>query len=656
MRSILNKFKFVTASVLFLLSSAMGSISPLLTAHVSADPAGKVFVCKYVGTPSVDERLQTGQNPIDVSINAIKDYSGVGSYFNDAQGRSYVLAEDIGQPDPDVSQCPAAQGPTQVAIPTPTLNDPCGADNATWIQPADSTSITWTLTNGDLVASTTTGYEFTDGTTVHDFGTAVDSDTACPNQQVPIPATPGVDDPCGADNATWVQPTDSASVTWSIVNGHLIASTTTGYEFTDGTTTHDYGLAVDSNELCPPNPVTPAVVTKEDACGTGNDTFTITPTAHVSYTWNSNPVSGTVSTGGALSVSVNAAADPGYVLTDPNDWPQTLTFTDVPCDSTSVTLCHATDSRKNPYQLITVDAAGAFNGHLGHTGPIFNPLLPKHTKWGDVIPTFTYNGQSYALNWDLSGMALLANNCGVSKPHKVHAGPVTFTDISCDEDGSYTVPETPHVTYKDANGDVIPAGTYDVDSAQKVVIRAYADPGYTLKGQKVWKYTFTEPEGCGGGETFPSNPIVTATPLACVPTAALPTGEVSVTVHNPNANSETYTVTLGGQSQQVTVAGGDSQNVTFSGLAIGTYSVEVTAADDTNATTEVTLVTCPVTPPSGGGGQVLGESTGTPAASAAKVLANTGTSVLLPTLLAISLSITALGVTYGSRRRHYPTV
>ena len=31
----------------------------------------KVFVCKYVGKPGDDERLQTGQNPISVSVNAI---------------------------------------------------------------------------------------------------------------------------------------------------------------------------------------------------------------------------------------------------------------------------------------------------------------------------------------------------------------------------------------------------------------------------------------------------------------------------------------------------------------------------------------------------------------------------------------------------------
>lgn len=70
------------------------------------DEVKKVFVCKYVGTPGEDERLQTGQNPINVSINSIKDYKGVESFFNDEHGRSYVLAEDTGQEEPDVKECP----------------------------------------------------------------------------------------------------------------------------------------------------------------------------------------------------------------------------------------------------------------------------------------------------------------------------------------------------------------------------------------------------------------------------------------------------------------------------------------------------------------------------------------------------------------------
>jgi uncharacterized repeat protein (TIGR01451 family) len=81
----------------------------------AADNLGKVFVCKYVGTPGVDERLQTGDNPIDVSINSIPDYHGVGSYFADAQGRSYVIGpehEANQHPaEPSVSDCPQPEVP-----------------------------------------------------------------------------------------------------------------------------------------------------------------------------------------------------------------------------------------------------------------------------------------------------------------------------------------------------------------------------------------------------------------------------------------------------------------------------------------------------------------------------------------------------------------
>lgn len=98
--------------VVGLISGAIG-IQAYLLSRVDATPAPKVFVCKYVGTPGEDERLQTGQNPISVSSNAIKDFQGVGSYFNDAHGRSYVLAIDEGQEEPDVSECPQPEPPEE---------------------------------------------------------------------------------------------------------------------------------------------------------------------------------------------------------------------------------------------------------------------------------------------------------------------------------------------------------------------------------------------------------------------------------------------------------------------------------------------------------------------------------------------------------------
>jgi len=63
----------------------------------------KDYVCKYVGTPGVDERLQTGQNPIWVSTDFPQ-----GAFFNDAHGRSFVLIADTVRldPEPDVTSCP----------------------------------------------------------------------------------------------------------------------------------------------------------------------------------------------------------------------------------------------------------------------------------------------------------------------------------------------------------------------------------------------------------------------------------------------------------------------------------------------------------------------------------------------------------------------
>jgi hypothetical protein len=76
----------------------------------------KVFVCKYVGTPGVDETLQTGQNPISVSVNAIQNWDGtIPGYFSDQHGRSYVLEYDEGQDEPDVTECPDGDSPEVLA-------------------------------------------------------------------------------------------------------------------------------------------------------------------------------------------------------------------------------------------------------------------------------------------------------------------------------------------------------------------------------------------------------------------------------------------------------------------------------------------------------------------------------------------------------------
>jgi hypothetical protein len=73
----------------------------------------------------VNERLQTGNNPISVDIASIKDFDGdnifdaVGLHFADAQGQSIVIAVDTGQDEPSIDDCP----PPTPDEPTPTPTD-----------------------------------------------------------------------------------------------------------------------------------------------------------------------------------------------------------------------------------------------------------------------------------------------------------------------------------------------------------------------------------------------------------------------------------------------------------------------------------------------------------------------------------------------------
>jgi hypothetical protein len=105
----------VTAIVLL---AALAGSAGVASANSQND---KYYICKYVGTPGVNERFQTGQNPIVVSANAIgQDPIVIGSYFNDSQGRSFVLAAYPQDPEPTVDDCP----PPQNGSPTPSTPTP----------------------------------------------------------------------------------------------------------------------------------------------------------------------------------------------------------------------------------------------------------------------------------------------------------------------------------------------------------------------------------------------------------------------------------------------------------------------------------------------------------------------------------------------------
>ena len=93
--------------------AAVGLVAFSAPAH-AAPASSQVWVCKYVGTPGVDERLQTGNNPIRVSGNAADDDNDgqvfVGDQFADAQGRSVIV--QIEGEDPGIEACSPTPQPT----------------------------------------------------------------------------------------------------------------------------------------------------------------------------------------------------------------------------------------------------------------------------------------------------------------------------------------------------------------------------------------------------------------------------------------------------------------------------------------------------------------------------------------------------------------
>lgn len=102
----------------------------------------KVWVCKYVGRPGVDERLQRGGNPVEVGWRAAdKDNDGqvsVGDEFADSQGRSKVI--QINGPDPGIGACPPAVGPSTTAATTPatTTSAPASTSRTTSSSPTNA--------------------------------------------------------------------------------------------------------------------------------------------------------------------------------------------------------------------------------------------------------------------------------------------------------------------------------------------------------------------------------------------------------------------------------------------------------------------------------------------------------------------------------------
>jgi hypothetical protein len=84
-----------------------------------------------------------------------------------------------------------------------------------------------------------------------------------------------------------------------------------------------------------------------------------------------------------------------------------------------ITICHRTNSDRNPYVQITVSTSSTGkHGHEGHTGPVYRPgMKPDHQKWGDIIPPHDLQGGPVApMNWTAAGQSIWSAGCHVPQP------------------------------------------------------------------------------------------------------------------------------------------------------------------------------------------------------------------------------------------------
>lgn len=406
---------------------------PVQSAYATkpADPPEdkKVYVCKYVGKPGVDEVLQTGQNPIEVSVNATGG-AAVGSYFADAQGRSFVLGAVPMDPAPNVTDCPAPEGPKEIPLPMPESMDPCGPDNAYWIVPEDTDQYEWKLkNNGELIVKTTEGYVFPGDETRHNYGKALDSGKEC-DKEIEVPAMPNPNDPCGLNNASWVLPEDGDNVTWAIVGGELIATADDGYVFVGGSKTKNFGMAQDSGELCEVPVPTPQVT---DECNIdGDNAMWIVPEDTTEVRWK-------LRANGKLV----AIANEDYVFANG----KTRINFGLPQDSGVMCV--------TPEEPTKMDVCGVEND----TFTIPESDSVQYVVNGNYLPAGTYpaNGQKvYIKAYALKGYEVQGQ----------YKWKLVFTNKYCD-------PFTPEIYKTNQNGDLLAGAVFDIEVCQMVREKNY---------------------------------------------------------------------------------------------------------------------------------------------------------------------------------------
>ena len=234
----------------------------------------------------------------------------------------------------------------------------------------------------------------------------------------------------------------------------------------------------------------------------------------------------------------------------------------------------------------------------------------------------TNPAQSYTvtLHWGDGSTIIAESTTKASGRDKVCALTVQpVTDIACATDGSYTVPSVAGVIWS-IGGQTVQPGTYTVDTAGTIVLRATATSGYVLyqggqlSSTRDFSLTFTEPADCAepefDGRTSTASQCDNDTPwinysvVVNDPDGQLTGTTASITFVHPTDATKNHTIVLG----EVTAGEALQGRVLWPGASVDPITNEPTGwpgwafvdgewvetADDVNfrwtrALTEVTL-------------------------------------------------------------------
>lgn len=182
LRKLSSTFRVTMAFAFAVLSSGMLQVMPA-HAYSMTNPNNeykKVYVCKYVGTPGVDERLQTGDNPISVSVNSLKNFSGLGTYFNDKHEKSVAIAWDNGDKiEPSIDMCPITPNDVQISVPVVPIIDECGDGNAVYGNVPDGDYTYVRNPDGSITFTANAGFVFPGNLDVVSIAAPIDSGELC---------------------------------------------------------------------------------------------------------------------------------------------------------------------------------------------------------------------------------------------------------------------------------------------------------------------------------------------------------------------------------------------------------------------------------------------------------------------------------------------